>query len=66
MSAAPIIGIIGGSGLYDIDGLANIRWERVESPFGQASDEFLFGQLDGQQFVFCRVMVVAIKFLPLN
>ena len=52
MSADPIIGIIGGSGLYDIDGLAHIRWERVESPFGQTSDEFLFGQLDGQQLVF--------------
>jgi 5'-methylthioadenosine phosphorylase len=52
MSGAPIIGIIGGSGLYEIDGLTNTRWERVESPFGQTSDEFLFGELDGQQLVF--------------
>ena len=52
MSGTPVIGIIGGSGLYEIDGLTNTRWERVESPFGQTSDEFLFGELDGQQLVF--------------
>ncbi len=48
----PVIGIIGGSGVYDIEGLAGKRWERVHSPFGEASDEFLFGELDGQQMVF--------------
>ena len=48
----PIIGIIGGSGLYEIDGLTNTRWERVGSPFGETSDEFLFGDLDGQELVF--------------
>ena len=47
-----VIGIIGGSGLYQIDGLADIAWRRVESPFGAASDEFCFGTLDGQQVVF--------------
>ena len=52
MSETPIIGIIGGSGLYDIDGLENTRWEKVESPFGHTSDEFLFGELDGQQLIF--------------
>lgn len=31
----PLIGIIGGSGVYDIDGLANTRWENVVSPFGE-------------------------------
>jgi 5'-methylthioadenosine phosphorylase len=49
---SPVIGIIGGSGVYDIDGLTNKRWERVSSPFGEASDELLFGELDGQQMVF--------------
>ncbi len=49
---APVIGIIGGSGVYDIDGLENTRWERVASPFGETSDEFLFGDLDGLQLVF--------------
>ena len=46
------IGIIGGSGVYDIDGLTDTRWERVESSFGDASDELFFGMLDGQQLVF--------------
>ncbi len=49
---SPVIGIIGGSGLYQIDGLADVAWRRVESPFGQTSDEFCFGTLDGQQVVF--------------
>ena len=48
----PVIGIIGGSGVYEIGGLANARWQRVASPFGEASDELLFGELDGQPMVF--------------
>src|SRR5438270_12882789 len=48
----PVIAIIGGSGLYEIDGLANVEWRRVESPFGATSDEFCFGTLDGQPVVF--------------
>jgi 5'-methylthioadenosine phosphorylase len=48
----PVIGVIGGSGVYDIEGLTNARWERVHSPFGEASDELLFGELEGQQMVF--------------
>lgn len=48
----PVIGVIGGSGVYDIEGLAGKRWARVQSPFGEASDELLFGELDGQQMVF--------------
>ena len=47
-----VIGVIGGSGLYQIDGLANVEWRRVESRFGQTSDEFCFGTLDGQPVVF--------------
>ena len=47
-----VLGIIGGSGLYDIDGLVNKRWQKVESPFGAPSDELLFGELHGQQMVF--------------
>ena len=47
-----ILGIIGGSGVYDIDGLVNKRWEKVSSPFGEPSDELLFGELNGQQLVF--------------
>jgi 5'-methylthioadenosine phosphorylase len=47
-----VLGIIGGSGVYDIEGLSNKHWERIQSPFGAASDELLFGELDGQQMVF--------------
>jgi 5'-methylthioadenosine phosphorylase len=48
----PVIGIIGGSGVYDIDGLANTRWEKAFSPFGAPSDEVLTGDLDGLKLVF--------------
>jgi 5'-methylthioadenosine phosphorylase len=47
-----VIGIIGGSGLYRIDGLADADWRRIESPFGSPSDELCFGALDGQPVVF--------------
>ena len=48
----PVIGIIGGSGLYDIDGLTDRRWQAVETPFGAPSDEILLGKLGGQQLAF--------------
>ena len=48
----PVLGIIGGSGLYDIDGLEEVHWEKVPSPWGEPSDELLFGSLDGIQMVF--------------
>ena len=41
----PVIGVIGGSGVYDIDGLENTRWEAVASSFGEPSDELLMGEL---------------------
>ena len=47
-----IIGIIGGSGVYNIDGLTNTHWRKVQSPFGEPSDELLFGELEGQPVVF--------------
>jgi 5'-methylthioadenosine phosphorylase len=50
--ARQVLGIIGGSGVYDIDGLAGKRWEKVTSPFGEPSDELLCGELDGQPMVF--------------
>ena len=46
------IGIIGGSGVYDIAGLENKRWEKVESSFGAPSDELLFGELNGVKLAF--------------
>lgn len=47
-----IIGVMGGSGIYEIDGLENTRWEKIVSPFGKVSDEILFGELDGVQMRF--------------
>ncbi len=47
-----VIGVIGGSGVYEIDGLENTRWEKITSSFGEPSDELLFGELNGQQMVF--------------
>lgn len=46
------IGIIGGSGLYEIEGLTAQEWAPVETPFGAPSDEFLTGQLSGRDVVF--------------
>ena len=47
-----VLGIIGGSGVYDIEGLTNTRWQQINSPFGTPSDALLFGELNGQQMVF--------------
>jgi 5'-methylthioadenosine phosphorylase len=50
----PVIGLIGGSGLYDIPGLEDREWRRVPTPWGDPSDEILFGRL-GE---------VPVRFLP--
>jgi len=51
--AAPAkIGIIGGSGLYNIEGFTNQKWRRVSTPFGDPSDSFLTGKLGGREVVF--------------
>ena len=47
-----VLGILGGSGVYEIAGLEKAEWRRVASPFGETSDEVLFGVLDGLQVVF--------------
>ena len=46
------LGIIGGSGIYDIDGLENPEWVKVSSPFGVPSDAILTGVLAGQPMAF--------------
>jgi 5'-methylthioadenosine phosphorylase len=48
----PVIGVIGGSGVYAIEGLDGAEWRRVDSPFGLPSDELLFGTMDGVRCVF--------------
>ena len=46
------LGIIGGTGLYELDGFRNPQWVRVDSAFGDPSDELLIGELGGQRLVF--------------
>jgi 5'-methylthioadenosine phosphorylase len=46
------VGIIGGSGLYAMDGLTRKRWVTVTTPFGKPSDQYLTGQIDGHEVVF--------------
>jgi 5'-methylthioadenosine phosphorylase len=50
----PVIGLIGGSGLYDVPGLEDREWRRVTTPWGDPSDEILFG----------RIGEVPVRFLP--
>jgi 5'-methylthioadenosine phosphorylase len=46
------IGIIGGSGLYSIDGFTDQKWMRIKTPFGPPSDQFLLGRLRGREVAF--------------
>ena len=46
------LGVIGGSGLYELDGLENRRWSEVETPWGAPSDAILTGELDGVEMAF--------------
>jgi 5'-methylthioadenosine phosphorylase len=48
----PVVAIIGGSGIYEIDGLEKVQWLPVHSPFGTPSDELCFAELAGQKLVF--------------
>ncbi len=50
--ATPKIGIIGGSGLYGIEGFTDQKWVRVKTPFGKPSDDYLTGKLAGREVVF--------------
>lgn len=55
MSATtPVIGVIGGSGLYAMDGIDNPVWRTVDSPWGKPSDQILHGRISG----------TAVRFLP--
>mgnify|MGYP003498108123 FL=1 len=47
-----MIGVIGGSGVYDIEGLEGASWVAVETPWGSPSDEILVGRLDGVPMAF--------------
>ena len=49
---ASVIGVIGGSGLYDLPGLINAEWMTVSSPWGTPSDDLLIGEIGGKTLVF--------------
>ena len=46
------VGIIGGSGVYEVDGLTDARWITVDTPWGAPSDQLLTGRLQGLEMVF--------------
>ena len=50
--ASPIIGVIGGSGLYQMEGLGRIREIAVQTPFGKPSDKLVRGRLGSAQLIF--------------
>ena len=47
-----VIGVIGGSGIYEIDGLENASWQEIETPWGKPSDAVLTGVLEGVKMAF--------------
>ena len=47
-----MIAVIGGSGIYDIDGLEGPKWQPVDTPFGTPSDQILTGSLEGVKMAF--------------
>ncbi len=49
-----VLGIVGGSGFYDLPGLSHARWEKISGPWGDSSDEILFAELHG----------LPVRFLP--
>ncbi|MEK7854629.1 MAG: S-methyl-5'-thioadenosine phosphorylase, partial [Acidobacteriota bacterium] len=58
------IGIIGGSGLYQMPELQNVREQKVETPFGDPSDAFIIGELEGVTVAFLPRHARGHKFLP--
>lgn len=52
MEENAVLGVIGGSGLYEMDGLESLSTLKVETPFGNPSDEFILGSLEGTRIVF--------------
>jgi 5'-methylthioadenosine phosphorylase len=47
-----VLGVLGGSGVYDIDGLERVERRRLEGPWGPPSDELLCGEIEGVRLVF--------------
>ncbi|HSB41371.1 MAG TPA: S-methyl-5'-thioadenosine phosphorylase [Methylomirabilota bacterium] len=51
-SGGPAVGVIGGSGLYEMDGVEDVRWVRVRTPFGDPSDAYCTGRLGEKRVIF--------------
>jgi len=49
---AQVLGVLGGSGLYELPGLTDTAWVTVDTPWGAPSDQLLAGRLNGAQLVF--------------
>jgi len=48
----PAVGVIGGSGLYQMEGIEDLRWVRVRTPFGDPSDAYCMGRLGDRRVIF--------------
>ena len=59
-----VIGVIGGSGLYEIEGLSEIEEVKISTPFGDPSDLYITGMLDGVKMVFLPRHGRGHQFLP--
>ena len=57
------LAIIGGSGLYNIDGIKDEKWITVKTPWGEPSDQILEAKIDNKQIFFCRDIVEGIKLI---
>jgi 5'-methylthioadenosine phosphorylase len=62
--AEQIIGVIGGSGLYEMEGLAEVARVSLDTPFGRPSDDYITGVLDGVRMVFLPRHGKGHRFLP--
>src|ERR1700733_5610479 len=58
------IGVIGGTGLYGIEGFTDQKWVKIKTPFGKPSDDFLVGKLNGREVVFLARHGRGHKILP--
>jgi len=60
----PVIGVIGGSGLYEIEGLTDVAETFIDTPFGKPSDAYITGTLEGVRMVFLPRHGRGHRFLP--
>jgi 5'-methylthioadenosine phosphorylase len=64
VGAAVSIGILGGTGLYEIEGIRDVREARLETPFGEPSDAYIIGTLEGKRVAFLSRHGRGHRFLP--